>query len=129
MSETDLWALVARAQAAYDALSPAERAAHDAAQRESWARGNLAIDALIAERQTTHGDFRSTAWVAQTLRDVFRHEIGWERLSIVKREVLDCIALKLARILSGDANCEGHYLDIQGYAELALIDIRAKETT
>jgi len=84
---------------------------------------------LIAARQATHGDFRSVAWVAQTLRDVFRHEIGWERLSIVKREVLDCIALKLARILSGDANCEGHYLDIQGYAELALIDIRAKETT
>ena len=50
MSETDLWALVARAQAVYDALPPEERAAHDAAQRESWARGNLAIDALIAER-------------------------------------------------------------------------------
>ena len=120
MSETDLWALVARAQAAYDALSPAERAAHDAAQRTGWAHGNLAIDALIAERQTTHGDFRSTAWVAQTLRDVFRHEIGWERLSIVKREVLDCIALKLARILSGDADCEDHWIDIIGYAELAL---------
>ncbi len=85
--------------------------------------------ALIAARQQTHGDFKSTAWVAQTLRDVFRHELGWERLSIVKREVLDCIAIKLARILSGDASCEDHYLDIIGYAELALIEIRAKETT
>ena len=76
--------------------------------------------ALIAARQATHGDFRSTAWVAQTLRDVFRHEMGWERLSIVKREAMDCIALKLARILSGDADCEDHWIDIIGYAELAL---------
>jgi len=84
---------------------------------------------LIAARQQTHGDFRSTAWVAQTLRDVFRHEMGWERLSIVKREAMDCIALKLARILSGDADCEDHWIDIIGYAELALIEIRVKETT
>lgn len=80
--------------------------------------------ALLAERQQTHGDFRSTAWVAQTLRDVFRHELGWERLSIVQREVLDAIAGKLARILSGDANFPDHWVDIQGYAELALIEIR-----
>ncbi len=85
--------------------------------------------ALIAERSRTHGDFRSTAWVAQTLRDVFRHEIGWENKSPVVREVLDAIALKLARILSGDADCEDHWVDIIGYAELVLIEIRAKEKT
>ena len=127
MSETELWALVARAQAAYDALSPAERAAHDAAQRESWARGNLALDALIAERQTTHGSFASTAWVAQTLRDVFRHELGWENMTPVAREFFDASAIKFARILSGDPDFEDHYLDIQGYAELVLIDIRKRK--
>jgi hypothetical protein len=52
---------------------------------------------LIAARQQTHGNFTSTAWVAQTLRDVFRHELGWERLSIVQREVLDAMAVKIAR--------------------------------
>ena len=87
--------------------------------------------ALIAARQATHGDFRSTAWVAQTLRDVFRHELGWEKenMTPVKREAMDCIAMKQARILSGDADCEDHWLDIIGYAELALIEIRAKERT
>jgi hypothetical protein len=56
---------------------------------------------LLAERARTHGDFRSTAWVAQTLRDTFRHELGWRDLSTVHREALDSMAVKIARILSG----------------------------
>jgi hypothetical protein len=79
---------------------------------------------LIAARQQTHGDFRSTAWVAQTLRDAFRHELGWRDLSTVQREVLDAVAIKIARILSGDANHADHWTDIAGYAELALREIR-----
>ena len=84
---------------------------------------------LIAARQETHGDFRSTAWVIQALRDLYRHELGWKDKTTVQREVLDAIAVKIARILCGDADCEDHWIDIQGYAELALIAIRAKETT
>lgn len=79
--------------------------------------------AVIAQRQHTHGAFRSTAWVSSLLKDVFRHEPGWENLTPVHREAMDCIALKLARILSGDANHPDHWVDIQGYAELALREI------
>lgn len=82
---------------------------------------------LLAERARTHGDFRSTAWVAQTLRDTFRHELGWRDLSTVQREALDSMAVKIARILSGDANCADHWVDCIGYAELALVEIRETE--
>lgn len=33
--------LVARADAAYDAMTPEQKAAHDKAQRESWVRGMM----------------------------------------------------------------------------------------
>lgn len=79
--------------------------------------------ALIAARAQTHGSFACTAWIAQTFRDVYRHELGWARLSLVQREVLDAIAIKLARILSGDPNFADHYVDIAGYCELALREI------
>lgn len=83
--------------------------------------------AIIAARQQTHGNFASTAWMAQRLRDTFRHDLGWERLSIVQREVADSSAIKWARILSGDPNCEDHWVDLIGYAELALIEIRERQ--
>lgn len=42
----DLYARIDEAVAAYRALSPEARAAHDQAQRQSWVDGNLAIDRM-----------------------------------------------------------------------------------
>ena len=42
MTEAELKELIAKAKARYDAMTPEERAAHDEAQRESWARANVA---------------------------------------------------------------------------------------
>jgi hypothetical protein len=47
----ELTALIEKSRAAYAAMSPEEREAHDIAQRESWVRGNIELDRL--ERQTT----------------------------------------------------------------------------
>jgi hypothetical protein len=38
----DLTGLLARAKAAYDALTPEQKAEHDEAQRQSWVRGMMA---------------------------------------------------------------------------------------
>lgn len=49
----ELDALLKRARAAYDAMTPEQKTAHDAAQRESFVRANLEIDrAERAERMT-----------------------------------------------------------------------------
>ena len=73
-------------------------------------------DPLLTERQKTHGDFKTNALISQTLKDVFdRHSDG---LIATHREALDMIALKLSRILSGQANFKDHWDDIAGYAKL-----------
>jgi hypothetical protein len=41
----------------------------------------------------------------------------------VQREALDQIAVKLARILSGDPTCADDWRDLAGYAWLAGLDL------
>jgi hypothetical protein len=43
MNEVKLKEMVAAARARYDAMSPAEKAAHDQAQRESFTRGQIGM--------------------------------------------------------------------------------------
>ncbi len=82
-------------------------------------------DPLLQEREKTHGDFKINALIAQELKAVFRGMLGtaslpthYQTMSCVHREALDMIALKLSRILSGQANFKDHWDDIAGYAKL-----------
>jgi hypothetical protein len=49
----DIDALVAAALAQYEALTPEQKAAHDEAQRQSWARGQTELDRLDREEGVT----------------------------------------------------------------------------
>lgn len=75
-------------------------------------------DVLLVEREKTHGDFRVNAMISQQLKGVFI-VAGYKDLDLAQREALDMIALKLSRILSGQANFKDHWDDIAGYAKLA----------
>lgn len=79
------------------------------------------LEELIAERAKTHGDFTETAEIAQRLRsDMGIAASRWDKLSYVQREALDCIAAKIARILTGDSRHRDAWIDIQGYCQLVL---------
>ena len=78
------------------------------------------IEDILQERNTTHGSFMENAEVSQTLKCVMRSRSGYAMLSSVHREALDMIALKISRILSGKANYADSWLDISGYATLAM---------
>ena len=83
---------------------------------------------LLQERQKTHGNFDMNATISQRLKEQFRlvHP-HYENLCPVHKEALDMIALKLSRILSGQASFTDHWDDIAGYAQLgaeATRDIR-----
>src|SRR6266566_3732037 len=69
---------------------------------------------LLSDREQTHGDFQSNAFLAQRFRYLFRSHGGWDRLSDIEREALDNIATKLSRIMSG-GNADS-WRDIAGYA-------------
>lgn len=75
------------------------------------------IDVVLQERKKTHGSFEQNASISQGLKGIFR--IGESPVKVVHREALDMIALKLSRILSGQADYKDHWDDIAGYAKLA----------
>ncbi|MDE2104200.1 MAG: hypothetical protein KGL39_43590 [Patescibacteria group bacterium] len=88
-----------------------------------------ARDPLLQEREKTHGSFETNALISQQLKEIIhgtglRTKIttatGFTEMKLVHREALDMIALKLSRILSGQANFKDHWRDISGYALLGM---------
>jgi hypothetical protein len=80
--------------------------------------GLCSMNNIVSIRQATHGPFSNTADIAQQMKELWRETSGWEHLSPARREALEHIASKIARILAGNANEPDHWLDISGYAEL-----------
>ena len=71
---------------------------------------------LLNERKTTHGDFAKHAECTQSLkREIFRHGVEFTDM---EREALECIALKIGRMIAGDPHFKDHWADIAGYAQL-----------
>lgn len=77
------------------------------------------IQDTLKERQGTHGSFERNAHLSQLLKHIMKTNGSWDDLSPVQRESLDMIALKISRILTGNANEPDHWRDIAGYATLA----------
>ncbi len=82
------------------------------------------LNNLIQLRQPAHGPFTDTSTIIQDLKDVYRATAGWDNLCPRRREALDCIAIKIGRILSGNASEPDHWNDIAGYAELGREGVR-----
>ncbi len=74
---------------------------------------------LLAERQTTHGDYTINAEVSQYIMGICQKAPSWINLTPVQRETIHMIAHKIARIVGGNPNVEDHWRDIAGYAVLA----------
>ena len=83
----------------------------------------MKLDDVLAERGRTHGNWRDNARLAQAMKELWRNEPGWQRLSVGQREALEMIGHKIARILSGDCGHVDHWRDIGGYAELAVREL------
>ena len=75
--------------------------------------------ALLTERHKTHGSFEENARYSQEIKRLFHAAPCWNGLHDVHKECLHMIALKLSRILSGQADYPDHFADIGGYARLA----------
>lgn len=76
--------------------------------------------ALLVERNKTHGSFEMNGKISQATKQLWRGTPGWEMLTDDQREALDVIALKVSRILSGQAKFKDHWLDMGGYSHLGL---------
>jgi hypothetical protein len=92
------------------------------------------IDDTLKDRGAKYGDFTQHAAIAQTLKDIMSGEMmllnetaavnearkaKWREMSYDKREALEMIQHKVARILNGDPEFHDSWHDIVGYGKLA----------
>lgn len=78
----------------------------------------MSTERLLAERQSTHGEYAEHAAATQSIMDVLRSHRNWSVLPPMVRETLHMIAHKMGRIVTGDPCHQDHYDDIAGYATL-----------
>lgn len=76
------------------------------------------IDATLADRGKRYGDFKTHAEITQRLKEVMQSYPKWGGLSPDKKEALEMVAHKIARILNGDTEYHDSWHDIVGYSKL-----------
>ena len=82
------------------------------------------VDEILEERNTTHGDFKMNAIVSQGLKAHLELGTNWDKISPDKKEALEMICHKMARIVNGDNEYKDSWTDIIGYASLIEKDLK-----
>ncbi len=80
----------------------------------------------LKARNKSHGCFEETSKLTQCMKWLVRKGMNWKKLSYIQQEAIDCISMKMARIISGDPDWLDSWYDIQGYAELARQDAETR---
>ena len=79
---------------------------------------NQKIEEMLTGREERYGSFENHAKIAQSLKRILQAEQKWEYLSADKKEALEMICHKIARVINGDQNYQDNWVDIAGYATL-----------
>ena len=82
------------------------------------------IESILEERGKTHGDFLVQAWIAQELKNSAENGPNWPILTPDKREAIHMILHKISRAVCGNPEFEDTWLDIIGYAQLVVNNLR-----
>lgn len=77
------------------------------------------INAILSEREKTHGSYTTHTAVTQRIKGVMSSTPKWTALDEHERESLEMVAHKIGRILAGNPHYEDHWRDIAGYATLS----------
>ena len=86
------------------------------------------INETLNGRESTYGKFSGQAEKCQALKDVIHNCEEWRELSSSKKEALEMIMHKAARILNGKGgNYKDNWHDIAGYATLIEREIEKNE--
>lgn len=78
---------------------------------------------ILEERGSNYGDFAEMALFAQNLKVM----LVTDRMNTVQRECMDLICTKLARLVIGNPNHADSWVDIAGYAQLAMKEPKENE--
>jgi hypothetical protein len=78
------------------------------------------IDEILEERGYKYGDYSEDARISQSIKAVMRNTPNWNGLSDDKKETLEMMAKKVARILNGDPEHDDSWVDVVGYVTLTI---------
>lgn len=78
------------------------------------------VDALIAERSTTHGDYMVNSAITWRIKDALHMGSRYNEMHPAMKETLDMVAHKMHRIVNGDPFFKDHWVDMTGYPHLVV---------
>lgn len=78
----------------------------------------MTVEDTLKNRGSVYGDRNTQAIAEMHLKDYFRQQQSWNRMSANMQSTMDLIATKLSRILVGDPAYLDNWHDIAGYATL-----------
>lgn len=81
---------------------------------------------ILKQRGSRYGIFKDHALITQQLKSTMKRTEGWSRLSASQKEALEMIVHKIGRILNGDPNYDDSWIDISGYAELIVKELKGQ---
>lgn len=82
------------------------------------------INIVLTERGNRYGSFIGHSQISQRIKNAIVSGESWEGMTDSQKEALDMIAHKIARIVNGDPNYDDSWVDIIGYAQLVVNELR-----
>lgn len=96
------------------------------------------LDNVLEERGSRYGKFDGHSMISQTLKlvmqggakafnaqgDIVDVKTNWQTLVPSQKEALEMIAHKIGRILNGDPTYDDSWVDIGGYSQLIVDELR-----
>ena len=83
------------------------------------------IKEVLNQRQSTYGSFTKNAEVSQMLKYFMTQGTNYKQMPVPHREALEMIVHKIARIVNGDPNYIDNWVDIIGYSQLVIEEIKS----
>ena len=80
----------------------------------------IEINSVLGQRENTHGDFSSNSTLTMELLQICKKQIEFGLLPKPIQFAIFMILHKTSRAICGDHKYSDHWVDIQGYANLAM---------
>lgn len=85
----------------------------------------LGVEEILQERGNRYGEFSSHADITQNIKYIMHMSPNWiSELTPSMKEALDMVAHKIGRILNGDPFYDDSWVDICGYSQLVVDELR-----
>lgn len=84
------------------------------------------LNVILEERGSRYGKFSDVAELIQSFKLVAHNSKNWETMESYQKEAIDMILHKVGRILNGDPSYQDSWVDIGGYAELVVKELKGE---